>query len=79
MLMSLPNWDLRATSNLRAGSLIEYKRYTDSLGVKEARAYAIIIRMDWKPRHTRSRCIVLTETGAISSVDIIYVLRVITY
>ena len=79
MLMSLPNWDIRATSNLRAGSLIEYKHYTDSLGVKEARAYALIIRMDWRPRHTRSRCIVLTESGAINSVDIIYVCQVLEY
>ena len=79
MLMSLPDWDIRATSNLRAGSLIEYTHYTDSLGVKEARAYALIIRMDWRPRHTRSRCIVLTETGAISSVDIIYVCQVLEY
>ena len=77
--MSLPDWDIRATSNLRAGSLIEYTHYTDSLGVKEARAYALIIRMDWRPRHTRSRCIVLTETGAISSVDIIYVCQVLEY
>jgi len=46
MLISLPShkW-FRATDKIRPGSLIEYEYCTDTLGVKTARALAIVVRV----------------------------------
>ena len=79
MLMSLPSMDFRATSKLRPGSLIEYQYYTDALGVKEARAFGIIISIDWRPSHARSRCLVLSRETRSNTVDIAHICRILTY
>ena len=79
MLISMPNMDYRATSKLRPGSLIEFQYFTDSLGVREARAFGLIIRMDWRPRHARSRCFVLTRADGLTTVDISHVCRILIY
>ena len=79
MLMSLPSMNFRATSHLRPGSLIEYQYYTDALGVKEGRAFGIIISIDWRPSHARSRCLVLSREAGANSVDIAKICRIITY
>ena len=71
--------DFKATSKLRPGSLIEYQYYTDHLGVKEARAFGIIISIDWRPSHARSRCRVLSRVIGCNTVDIARICRIITY
>ena len=46
MLISLPSqkWS-RATDSIRPGSLIEYEYYTDTLGIRTARALALVVRV----------------------------------
>ena len=63
MLMSLPSLDFKATSKLRPGSLIEYEYCTDSLGVKTARALALVVRVEWTPKKMRSYVVATTHTG----------------
>ena len=69
----------QATTKLRPGSLVEYQYYTDALGVKEARAYGIIISIDWRPSHARSRCRVLSREAGSNSVDIAHICRILSY
>ena len=46
MLISLPSQKkVRATDTIRPGSLIEYEYFTDSIGFKTARAFALVVRV----------------------------------
>ena len=77
MLISLPVSDDATTSNLQKGSLIEYEYCSDALGVKTARALAIVLRVDWRPRHARSHVRVLASDGSVCNVDVKHVCQII--
>ena len=77
MLMSLPSLSFRATSQLRSGSLIEYTRFTDSLGLKTSRALAIVVRVDWTPKNARSRVYAMVEGGHTETISISHVTKIL--
>jgi hypothetical protein len=73
----LPNLDYRATSKLQPGSVIEYE--ISHAVYKTVRALALILRIDWAPSNARSRMHVLTESGEVRVVDMVYVCQIHAY
>ena len=61
MLISLPSqkWP-RATEHIRPGSLIEYEYYTDTLGIRTARALALVVRVGRASTASKSHVEVLS-------------------
>jgi len=77
MLMSLPSLSFRATSRLRSGSLIEYTRFTDTLGTKTSRALALVVRVDWAPKNARSCVYAMVEGGRTETISISHITQVV--
>ena len=65
MLISLPSqkWS-RATDSIRPGSLIEYEYYTDTLGIRTARALALVVRVGRASSVSKSHLEVLSPGPA---------------
>ena len=61
MLISLPSqkW-FKKTDSIRPGSLIEYEYYTDALGIKMARALALVVRVGRSSSASKSHVVVLS-------------------
>jgi hypothetical protein len=77
MQMTLPDLDFKASAQLRPGSLIEYEYTTGVLADKTARAIALVARVDWRPRHTRSCVWAVAGSGALLCIDICNVCQLI--
>jgi len=73
----LPRLDYRATSKLKAGSIIEYE--VEHAIHKTSRALALITHIEWSPRNGRSRVHVLSEAGLLKVIDMCYVCRIHAY
>jgi len=63
----LPKLNYQITAQLRAGSFIQFENVHAIF--KTTRGLGIILRMDWNPKHVRSRAHVMTPSGVIT-VDI---------
>jgi hypothetical protein len=62
MLMSMPSTAIlvRATENIRVGSVIEYEYSTDSIGIKTSRALALVTEVHRTPNVARSKLQVIS-------------------
>ena len=60
----LPKLNYQITAQLRAGSFIEFENVHAVL--KTTRAVGLVLRMDWNPRHSRSRAHVMTSSGILA-------------
>ena len=79
MLMSLKSTviHVRATDNIRPGSLIEYEYATDSLGIKIARALALVIDVHRVPNISRCKLTIITPGPDHGSVPLAKVTQII--
>ena len=68
MRSMLPQINFKATSQLRPGSVIEYD--LDSITDKVARGIALVLRVDWNPRHRNSLAHILTGSSEQKVIDL---------
>lgn len=76
MAMVLPKLDYRATANLRSGSLIVYEEGKAITVVQ--RKVALVVYVDWTPRHTRTKLMVL-DGDHYRLIDICDVCQILSY
>jgi hypothetical protein len=74
MRSMLPQLNFKATSQLRAGSVIEYD--LDNITDKTARAIALVLRVDWNPRHRSSLAHILTGASEQKVIDLSRICKV---
>jgi len=68
---------IRATDNIKSGSLIEYEYATDSLGIKIARALALVIDVHRMPNAARSSLTIITPGPDHGTVPLAKVTQII--
>ena len=68
MRSMLPKLNFKATSQLRPGSVIEYE--LDSITDKVSCAIALVLRVDWNPRHRNSLAHILTGDSEQKVIDL---------
>ena len=64
----LPQLNFKTTSQLRAGSVIEYD--LDNITDKTARGIALVLRVDWNPRRRNSLAHILTGSSEQKVIDL---------
>jgi hypothetical protein len=68
----------KATKRLKEGSVIEYAYPSDLISLSKERAFGMIVKIDWKPSHARTRVHVITYAlPCVISVDICSICRVL--
>ena len=76
MALVLPKLSYRATANLRSGSLIIYEIERALVAVQ--RKVALVVFVDWTPRHTRTKLLVI-DGNRHRYIDICDVCQIISY
>lgn len=69
----------RATRMIKPGSLIEYEtEISQYFGQKTARSLAIVLRIDWRSRHSNTKIYIIDAEGTKCMIGICSVCRVVS-